>query len=345
MFYKIRLSNSMKDFNAFKRKNQSIFYDICLKTIKNSNNNTLSNKEEYIKEIKALKTNYLIKNKRNKRIIEKKPQFTKTIIFSHITIDDLLKESKKKDDLKLTSFKTKNNLPKIIPKIETKKEKEKEGNPKIKKFFHGKQNRFTIYKHITEYLESNNVTISELIENNPFQSKPYLLDGSHEFLEAVKFNEYKNVKYLLTKNIKLLFTIDYFGQTAYHWAAKFSDIKMMELLISFGRHHNQKDFKGRTPIYLAAANNNKDMCKYLLDNHANLFLRDKENRTPVDVAGSWDLKFILKEHMAHPFNNPIYRLKMKKILEQREDNINKKSGAKKFIGVAEQLFEINRHYK
>ena len=40
-------------------------------------------------------------------------------------------------------------------------------NPKIKKFFYGKQTRYTIYKHIKEYLESNSITICELIDNNP----------------------------------------------------------------------------------------------------------------------------------------------------------------------------------
>ena len=37
--------------------------------------------------------------------------------------------------------------------------------------------------------------------------------------------------------------IDYFGQTAYHWAAKFNDIKMMQILLSFGMHHNQNFLK------------------------------------------------------------------------------------------------------
>ena len=343
MLVKNRLCNSMKDFNAFKRKNQSVFYDICLKAIKR-NNDKLLHKDDYIKQIKILKLNYLNKNNKNKKKNEKKIPFTKTVMFSHMTIDDILKESKKKVNLKKTSFKKAENLPKITPKNEIKKE----GNPKLRKFFHGKKNRFTVYKHITEYLESNNVTISELIENNPFQSKPYLYEGSHDFLEAVKFNKYEDVKFMLNKDIRLLFTIDYFGQTAYHWAAKFNDIKMMEILLSFGRHHNQKDFKGRTPIYLAAVNNNADMCKYLLDNHANLFLKDKEDRSPADVAGNWDLKYFLKEHMSQPFNNPIYRLKLKKMLEEREDNVIKKqkgSGANKFIGVAQQLFEINRQYK
>ena len=154
---------------------------------------------------------------------------------------------------------------------------------------------------------------------------------------------------MLEKNIKLLFSIDYFGQTAYHWAAKFSDIKMMKILISFGKHHNQKDFKGRTPLYLAAFNNNKDMCKFLLENNANLFLKDKENKSPADVASNEELKHFLNEHMSHPFDNPVYKLKIKKILEEREINLikNKKlsKSKTKFVGVAEQLFDINKYYK
>ncbi len=221
-------------------------------------------------------------------------------------------------------------------------------NPKIKKFFYGKQTRYTIYKHIKEYLESNSITICELIDNNPFQSKPYSIPGSQEFLRAVKFNKYEYVKNILKYNNKLLFAIDYFGQTAYHWAAKFSDIKMMKILISFGKHHNQKDFKGRTPIYLAAFYNNKDMCKFLLENNANLFLKDKENKSPADVTSNEELKHFLLEHMSHPFDNPVYKLKIKKILEEREINLirNKKLSRSnsKFVGVAEQLFDINKYY-
>ena len=343
MFKKNRLYNSMKNFESFKRKNQSIFYDICLKIIKKSNDN-LPNKNEYINQITTLKTNYLNKTKRRKKLSERKYPFQKTILLSHRSIDDILKETKFKEKMKKQNIK----LEEELPKIETKNIK-KEVNPKISKFFQGKQKRYTVYKHITEYLESNNVTINELIEDNPFQSRPYYIQGSEEFFEAVKFNNYGKVKKMLEKNNKLLFSIDYFGQTAYHWAAKFSDIKMMKILISFGRHHNQKDFKGRTPIYLAAFNNKKDMCKFLLDNHANLFLKDKENRSPADVTENFELKLLLKDHMSQPFNNPVYKLKMKKILEERENNLNKnkKSSGKKikFVGIAEQLFDINKHYK
>ena len=92
---------------------------------------------------------------------------------------------------------------------------------------------------------------------------------------------------------------------------------MLDILLSFGKHHNQKDFKGRTPIYLAAVNNNKDMCKYLLDNNANPFLKDKDNKSPADVAGSMELKYFLMGYMSKPINNPIFKMKLKKILGKK----------------------------
>ena len=235
-----------------------------------------------------------------------------------------------------------------LPKIIDKNEKKEKGNQAMKKYFLGKQSRYSIFKHITEYLESNGITLNEIVENNPFQAKPYLLKESEEFIKATKFSEYEKVQDMLKKDNKLLFSIDYMGQTPYHWAAKLGDIKMMEILISFGKHHNQKDFKGRTPIYLAAVNNNKEMCKYLLDNYANPFIKDKENKSPADVAGSINLKYLLNEHMSQPFNNPVYKLKLKNLLEEREGKIIKKrrlSGANKLIGIAQQLLDINRNYK
>ena len=61
---------SMKSLNGFKRKNDSIFYDICINAIDKSNAN-LYNKKDYIKEITALKTKFLNKNKKNRKISTK----------------------------------------------------------------------------------------------------------------------------------------------------------------------------------------------------------------------------------------------------------------------------------
>ena len=340
-------NNSVRSFNGFKRKNDTIFYDICINAIDKSNE-ILYNKKDYIKEIIRLKINYINKNQKNKKNLNKK-FFKKTMLSTSKTLDDILTEHKIKEKLvKENSARTASTKIENLPIIKDKNETKEKGNQAMKKYFLGKQSRYSIFKHITEYLESNSITIHEVIENNPFQTKPYTLPESEEFLKAVKFSEYEKVNNMLINDNKLLFSIDYFGQTPYHWAAKLGDIKMMEILISFGKHHNIKDFKGRTPIYLAAVNNNKEMCKYLLDNYANPYIKDKENKSPADVAGSFELKYFLNQHMSLPFNNPVYKLKLKNLLEEREGNIIKKrrlSGVNKLIGISQQLLDINRNYK
>lgn len=333
--------------NSHYKNNQQIFInkketiDDILNKYKNSPN------QENSKEINnnnsifdmLFKKNILIKKNRNK--------LNKNVIKKHMSsIEEIKrrnreirrrKEKQEREEFELRQREAKKLMASF--KVEL------DGNNKMKRKV-GK--RYTLFKEILIYLESNNITLDQLAKNDPFQHQPYMLPNSYDFFNAIKYHNYNYVTNTLEDNPNYLFTIDYFGQTPYHWAAKLGDIKMMEILISFGKHHNQKDFKGRTPIYLAAVNNNVDMCKYLLDNNANLFLRDKEDRSPADVAGNWDLKYYLKEQMSQPFNNPIYRLKLKKMLEERDDNINKKqkvSGVNKFIGVAQQLFEINQQNK
>ena len=189
--------------------------------------------------------------------------------------------------------------------------------------------RYTLFKTILNYLESNNITLYELLRDNPFQSKPYELSKSYDFLLAVKFKNYEYVTEALQNTKRYLFSFDYFGQTAYHWAAKLDDIKMLKLLLDFGLYHNQKDFKGRTPLYLAALNNHKEICNYLLINNGNIFLKDKRGLSPADVAGSKELKYYLYEYMAQPFSNPIYKARIHSFLKDREERIKKKKEKEK----------------
>lgn len=185
--------------------------------------------------------------------------------------------------------------------------------------------RFTLFKTILNYLESNNITLYELLSHNPFQNKPYQLAKSYDFLVAVKFKNYEYVSEALQSTKRYLFSFDYFGQTAYHWAAKLGDLKMLKLLMEFGLYHNQKDFKGRTPLYLAAVNNLKEICHYLLINNGNIFLKDKRGLSPAEVAGSRELKEYLFDFMAQPFSNPIYKARIHSFLKEREERIKKRN--------------------
>ncbi len=78
----------------------------------------------------------------------------------------------------------------------------------------------------------------------------------------MKFSNYDFVKEALNHNLNYLFVFDYFGQTAFHWAAKLGDLKMLKILMDYGLYHNQKDYKGRTPLYIAAVSNHKEICSF-----------------------------------------------------------------------------------
>ena len=111
---------------------------------------------------------------------------------------------------------------------------------------------------------------------------------------------------------------------------------MLKLLIEYGRHHNQKDFKGRTPLYLAAVNNNREVCDFLLKNKANIHLKDKYGNSPADVAGSKELRYYLGDIMTQPYSNPIYKQKIANFMRKRYKNIEETNKLKKMKEIEEK---------
>ena len=276
-----------------------------------------------------IRTNKIINKRRNlSQIIleceklEEQKNLKKQFSSTMINIEDLNKNPNKKvnDGLKESKDINKNN---IINNQNLKKKNaniytlnlNKNRNKSIliknkEKTIKNLPKRYSTFKRISEYLESNDIALFELLKHNPFQKKPYQISKGYEFLEAVKFKNYQFVKEALQTSNDYLFVFDYYGQTCYHWAAKLGDLKMLSILLDYGKHHNQKDFKGRTPLYLAAVNNNKEVCDLLLRNKANIHSRDNLGNSASDVAGSRELKYYLGDIMAQPFNNSIYKKKL-----------------------------------
>ena len=255
----------------------------------NDNNNTTKEKEE---------------NKENK---EKMVKIHK-VFFSSNRIE--IKE--------INSNKSNTNKLSIRSKAKQRASLIKQKNPeKIKK-------PYIILKKIMEYLESNNITLFEIIKHNPFHKKPYQISKSFEFLKAVKFKNYEFVIEALQFSKAYLFSFDYYGQTGYHWAAKLSNIKMLMILINYGKYVNQKDFSGRTPLYLAAVNNDREICELLIRNKANVHLKDNEGKTPSDVAGSKELKYYLGDMMTQPYSNPLYQQRVADFLRERDEIIEQR---------------------
>ena len=58
-----------------------------------------------------------------------------------------------------------------------------------------------------EILKNNGITLNECLNNNPFQSKPFQIKNSFEFIEAVKYDKFKEMEIYL-KNPDLLFSFD-----------------------------------------------------------------------------------------------------------------------------------------
>ena len=96
---------------------------------------------------------------------------------------------------------------------------------------------------------------------------------------------------------------------------------MLEILIDSGKHLNQKDYEGRTPLYLAAVNNDKAICELLVKNKANVHLRDNKGKSPADMAQNRELKYYLGDLLTQPYSNPASKQRVANYLRERESNI------------------------
>ena len=180
--------------------------------------------------------------------------------------------------------KAKKNADKIsMNTIQTKKEKSvlfQVFNPfEYRKF----NKRFKILQLNILLAKNNDVSIDDLLNNNPFNSKPFQLPKSVEFLEAVKYNKIKIVESFLN-NKNYLFVYDFYKQTAFHWCVKRNYSEMLQLLLSVKKACNQLDINNCTPLAIAAKNNNLNMIQILINNNANPLIPDEQGKLPCDLT-------------------------------------------------------------
>ena len=105
---------------------------------------------------------------------------------------------------------------------------------------------------------------------------------------------------------------------------------MLKILIDYGLYLNQKNYKGLIPLYIAVINKHKKIYTYLLSKGGNIYLKYKEGFSPLDAAGSPEMKSYLSEFISQPFSNPLYKEKNKKIfVGWRRENPKKRMKKKR----------------
>ena len=181
-------------------------------------------------------------------------------------------------------------------------EKEIKENKEKQKIDSIKNKRKNILISNIKYLSSNGISLKEFLEKDPFPQKPFELRGSEEFFDCVKFNNYELVKQAINKYTEYLYQYDYFKQTAFHWAAKLGYDKMLDLFLLYSKRCNVYDKNMRTPLYIAALNNQKKCVELLLDRGGNPYLTDKDGKKPEDVTTNTDIKILLQTTSERPFN-------------------------------------------
>lgn len=254
-------------------------------TLRNENNHSSSNKLNI--SVSSFNNNKQILNNINNKTIRTKKTTFKS--------EKMINNNQVMSELNNT-FNTINNDSTISQNINTQNNK----NYTYSKF--NKNTNLTLIKKLRDvlvnslgYLFQNNIHVQQFTTINPFPKYPYSREKSLLFFECIKINDVKGINHLIRQDRLILFDIDYFGQTGYHWAAKRNHLECLRELISWGKHINLYDFKNRTPLFLASMNNNADCVKTLLDNDANPFMKNVDGQCPMDVTTDPSVKNLLFE--------------------------------------------------
>lgn len=226
----------------------------------NGNNETLDNENE--------EENIEINDNNFMEMVEKHLAF---INENYIDKSDLNKEKKKiNDTVAKSNRETKNKIKK-------------------KKY----TRRFKILRHCLDELKNNGISLDEFMKKSPFQTRPYQLPYSLDFINAVKFDRFEKLEELL-EYPELLYSYDYYRQTGFHWAVKMQKIKALIMLLKCGNCINQTDVNGFTPLAIAARINNADICQILCDSGANPLIPNNEGLLPMDIATDIRLRSYLR---------------------------------------------------
>jgi ankyrin repeat protein len=105
-----------------------------------------------------------------------------------------------------------------------------------------------------------------------------------EIHDAVKAGDLAKVEALLKDNPKLAFSWNYRGASPLHLAAQWGHTNIAELLLANHAEANAVDSHNATPLHLAAQWGHEDVAALLLAHGTKVYARDESNMTPLHKA-------------------------------------------------------------
>lgn len=86
------------------------------------------------------------------------------------------------------------------------------------------------------------------------------------------------------------------GATPLHRAASKGNLSIVKLLLEHGDKLkvNVRDAYGNTPLHLACEEDRQEIAKLLVDNGADLEIKNKEEKTPLDLSSPALVKLLKK---------------------------------------------------
>ena len=108
------------------------------------------------------------------------------------------------------------------------------------------------------------ISLDDLLNNKPFPTRPFERQHADKFIKAVKKNDMKTIKQIITLSRYIVHSYDWNKFSCIHWAVKRGYIDIVVLLLNKGADIEEEDPLERTPLWYALHNNNTDIVLLLL---------------------------------------------------------------------------------
>lgn len=136
-----------------------------------------------------------------------------------------------------------------------------------------------------EISKGNLMVIKKAVERYPQLITYQDRTNRHTLLHyAAIYNQYDIAVYLISVGADTQTADIIKFETPLHLAARWSDAKLIELLLHHNANIEQRNVIGRTPIFFAAESGNVNAINVLLKANADINVKDKFGTTPLHIA-------------------------------------------------------------